>query len=136
MNFVSLHPLLLFALPSFILGPLLSLVLPAVVGALVTPVYAAVKRASTFVDNLPSQVHVMAVAVIAFVLPQLGTLIPGFTASTLAGVDSTSVQAILVFLASQVTHLLTAKPAPVVPTTPVAIPSASVKPSSGTKSAS
>jgi hypothetical protein len=117
------------ALPSFILSPLLSLVLPAVVGALVSPVYAAVKRASTFVDNLAPQVHVIVLAALSFVLPQLGNLIPGFQPTSLAGIDTTAVQAVLTFVASQVTHLLLSKPSTPAPTpAPVAKVSAPATP--------
>jgi hypothetical protein len=49
--------LALIAIPSFLLGPLLSTLMPIIVGAIVAPAYQAVKKASGFLDGLPSWAH-------------------------------------------------------------------------------
>ena len=86
-----------------------------------SPIYAAVKRASSFVDNLAPQVHVVVLAALSFALPQLGHLIPGFTPTSLAGIDTTAIQSLQTFVATQVVHLLTSKPS-----TPTPAPVANV----------
>lgn len=96
--------LLAVALPSFILGPLLSLALPALVASVASVAYQWVKKSNAWVDALPPQAHAFVAGAIAIVLPLIGKLVPGFEATTLGGIDQTTLVTLLGFAATQVTH--------------------------------
>ena len=97
------------AIPAFLLGPIVSLVVPAIAGTITSYVYSQVKKAAAWVDVLPPQIHVTAVAVIAFALSQVGKLVPGFTATDLAGISPDAISGLVALATSQLVHSLTAK---------------------------
>lgn len=96
--------LLAVAIPSFVLGPLLSLALPALVASVASVAYQWVKKSNAWVDALPPQAHAFVVGTIAIVLPLLTKLVPGFEATTLAGIDQTTIATVLSLAATQLTH--------------------------------
>jgi hypothetical protein len=101
----SLFPMLAVAIPSFLMAPLLSMVLPAVAGTISAVAYQWIKKASDWTDTLPAQVHVIVIGAISIVLPQLAKLIPGFpTADSLAGLDPAAISTAVMFGLTQITH--------------------------------
>lgn len=100
---------LAIAIPSFLIGPLSSFIIPAISGTVTSYAYAQVKKAAAWVDALPPQIHVTAVTVIAFALSQVGKLVPGFTATDLGGISPDAVSGLVALAMSQLTHALTAK---------------------------
>lgn len=120
---LSIHFLLFASIPSFILNPLISLVIPAVAGTISAALYQWIKKGSEWVDGLTGQTHVLVIGAISIVLPQLGKLVPGMP-SDIAGFDAATVQSLVVLALTQLTHLLLTKPA-----APVAalVPSAALR---------
>lgn len=100
----TLSLLLVVAIPSFLLGPLMSMVLPALCASVASVGYQWVKKTSDWVDALPPQAHAFVAGTIAIVLPMLAKLVPGFEATTLAGVDSATIATVLGLAATQITH--------------------------------
>lgn len=96
--------LIAVAIPSFVLGPLLSMVLPALVASVASIAYQWVKKTASWVDALPPQAHAFVAGTIAIVLPLLAKLVPGFEATTLGGIDQTTVATLLSLAATQATH--------------------------------
>jgi|GEM_PF-6414918 len=96
--------LMAVAIPSFLLGPMLSMVLPMAVTSVASIAYQWVKKSNAWVDALPPQAHAFVAGAIAIVLPLLGKLVPGFEATTLGGIDLTAITTVLSLAAGQVTH--------------------------------
>ena len=110
-----MHYTLLLAVPvpSFILSPLIAMVLPAIAGTVTAVVYQWAKKGISWVDALAPQYHTYAMGFFAIALPQVAKWVPGFPVS-LEGFDSTAIQSLVMLALTQVTHLLlktpTAKP--------------------------
>ena len=106
---LHLHLLLAIALPTFLLNPLVSLVLPAVAGTITAALYQWIKKASSWIDGLQGQTHVIIIGAISIVLPQIAKFIPGFPVS-LDGFTSDVLQPLVLLTLTQITHLFLAGP--------------------------
>ena len=84
-------------------------VLPLFLGSATSVCYQYVKKASAWVDAQPSQIHAFLVGAIAIVLPLIGKLVPGFSATDLAGVDAATIKSLLALAAAKTTFALRAK---------------------------
>lgn len=104
-----IHALLFASLPSFILNPLLSMVLPAVAGTVSAVLYQWIKKGVTWVDNLSGQTHVIVIGAISIILPVLGKAIPGMP-TDIGGFDAATVQSLVLLAITQVTHIFLAGP--------------------------
>lgn len=89
---------------AFLLNQILPYALPLVLGSITSVCYQYVKKASAWVDAQEAQTHAFVVGTIAIVLPMLGKVVPGFNATSLAGIDPAMIQSALALLASQITH--------------------------------
>lgn len=96
---MHIYALLAIALPAFVTASVLSLVIPFVAGPLNSFIYQWLKKGNEFtgqfVDKLPPQFHGVAIAFLAFVVPQLTSLIPGLSASTVADLASPSAAGVI-----------------------------------------
>lgn len=106
---LHLHLFLRVALPTFLLNPLVSLVLPAIAGTVTAALYQWIKKGSAWIDGLTGQTHVLVVGAISIVLPQIAKLVPGFPVS-LDGFDNAAVQSLVMLALTQITHLFLAGP--------------------------
>ena len=100
---------LLLALPAFLTAPLLSFIVPLIAGPLNSFIYQYLKKGnewtSQFVGNLPPQFHGIAIAFLAFVVPQIAALVPGLSASTVADLASpTAAGVIATYAVSKITY--------------------------------
>ena len=89
---------------SWIQNQAIMLALPMVAGVLSSLGYQYVKKASAWIDALPPQAHAFVIGAIAIVLPAIGKVVPGFEATSLAGVDASVIQSLILLAAAKVTH--------------------------------
>lgn len=94
------------SLPSFLLSPLINLVLPALAAAIVAVVYQWVKKSSEWIDKLPANVHVIAISFLSVVIPLIAKVLPNFTGTDLSAIDQPTLQALVMLALTQITHML------------------------------
>jgi hypothetical protein len=104
------HVVLAASIPSFLLGPLVSFVLPAIVGTITSIVYQNVKKAQDWINAQPAQTHTFIVGALSILFPLVAKLVPG-TPTDFFGLDATAVQSIVMFGATQATHAVLQKKA-------------------------
>lgn len=105
---------LILAVPAFVTASALKLVLPFVIGPLNSFIYQWLKKGNEvtgqFVDKLPPQFHGVAIAFLAFIVPQLASLVPGLAASTVADLATPGAAGVIATYAlSKLTYFLKQK---------------------------
>jgi len=96
------------------LEQLLPILVAAIVGAIVMPVFQGLKKVSTLVDGLNPWIKRIAVVVLSFGAVALSRLVGIEVPSDILGMDSTALQTVLGALVAYLLHFLMPKPKPVV----------------------